>query len=279
VDAVEISGSSTAADTLEANIANLDEASSDLLDAIFNIGVAAASVAETASGSVITSGTESGTYENTRALDETYHTVSSSGGTIDYYYEFSLSNDAIPVDVHIKGRLHEGSTPSGQDSVAIYVYDWTSSAWELVVPPGGGFTGVANSSSSDDEVRVVTLFARHKDSSTGTVRIRFYGTSLKTGTALHVDQIFLTYSTVLSYNGIANAVLNDSFSLPGQEAPPAAPTVLQCLAYLYKAWRNKVEVTSSTAKLYDDAGTTVDQKWNVDDDGTTFTKGEVTSGP
>ena len=210
VDAVEISSSSTAADNVEANIANLDTAVSEVLTAVYNIGVAAASVAEVASGRVITTGTEGGDYEDTYGLDEVYHTTTASGGVIDYYYEFTLDDDSVPVDLHVKGRLHEGSSPSGQDSVDIEVYDWNASAWESVVPPLGGFVGVTGSDSSDDEVRVAPLFARHKDSSTNKVRVRFNGTSLKTGTALYIDQIYITYTSVLSYTGIAGAILENS---------------------------------------------------------------------
>lgn len=66
---------------------------------------------------------------------------------------------------------------------------------------------------------------------------------------------------------------------PTQGAPPATASFMTKLAYLYKAWRNKIEQTATTYKLYDDAGTTVDQKATVSDDGTTFTKGEVGTGP
>jgi len=209
VDATKISGSATAADELEANIGNLDELISTLLKAVYNLGVANASVAKVADGRTITSGTETGDYEDTYALDETYHVITADGGEIDYYYEFTLGDDSVPVAAHAKGRLHEGSTPGGGDSVDIYVYDWTTSSWEQVVPPLGGFVGVANSDSSDDEVRVIPLFPRHKDGSTNKVRVRFAGMSLETGTALYVDQVYLTHTSVLSYSGIANAILTN----------------------------------------------------------------------
>jgi len=184
---------------------------SEILTAVYNIGVAAASVAEVADSRTITTGTEGGSLSNTYGLDETYHTITASGGTIDMYYEFTLDDDdSVPVDLHVKGRLHEGSSPSGQDSVGIEVYDWNSSAWESVVPPLGGFVGVTGSNEDDDEVRVAPLFARHKDSSTNKVRVRFNGTSLKTGTALYIDQIYITYTSVLSYTGIAGAILENS---------------------------------------------------------------------
>jgi len=78
---------------------------------------------------------------------------------------------------------------------------------------------------------------------------------------------------------VADVIRTDTVSLPGQEAPPGSPTIEECLAYLYKGWRNKLEVTSTTAKLYNDDGSTVDQKWPLGDDDSTFTKGEVVSGP
>jgi len=216
VDAVEISSSSTAADNVEANIANLDTAVSEVLTAVYNIGVAAASVGVVADGYHIETGDEGQTsYEDTHGLDREYHVITSDGPqddtTIDVYYEFTLDDDSIPVDLHVKGRLHEGSSPSGQDSVSIEVRDWDAGDWEAVVPPLGGFVGKTGSNEDDDEVRVVPLFARHKNTAEGAdknkVRVRFYGTGLDTGTALYIDQIYVTHTAMLSYTGIAGAIL------------------------------------------------------------------------
>lgn len=66
---------------------------------------------------------------------------------------------------------------------------------------------------------------------------------------------------------------------PGQGAPAASAKIGAKIDYLYKAWRNKSEQTATQHSLYDDAGTTVDQKRTVSDDGTTFTAEEVASGP
>ncbi len=70
----------------------------------------------------------------------------------------------------------------------------------------------------------------------------------------------------------------DTSTLPGQEAPTATPTLEKALMYLYKALRNKSDENATQAQLYADNGSTVDQKWSVADDGTTFTKGEIGSG-
>lgn len=75
-------------------------------------------------------------------------------------------------------------------------------------------------------------------------------------------------------------VLNtDTFAEPGQGAPAATTTLAAKINYLYKAWRNKSTQTATTYSLFDDAGTTVDQKATVSDDGTTATRGEIATGP
>lgn len=78
---------------------------------------------------------------------------------------------------------------------------------------------------------------------------------------------------------VVDALNVDTYAEPGQAAPAASPTIRQMLHYLYKSWRNKLTTTSTEVKLYDDAGTTVDQKATVSDDGTTFTRGEMGTGP
>lgn len=65
---------------------------------------------------------------------------------------------------------------------------------------------------------------------------------------------------------------------PGQEAPTVNQTTEQAIAYLYKAWRNRVTQTATEYSLYNDDASTVDQKSTVSDNGTTFDKGEIGSG-
>jgi hypothetical protein len=75
-------------------------------------------------------------------------------------------------------------------------------------------------------------------------------------------------------------VLNtDTFAEPGQEAPGATVSLAKKIGYLYKAWRNRTTQTSTTYSLYADNTTTVDQKSTVSDNGTTFDRGEIASGP
>jgi hypothetical protein len=75
-------------------------------------------------------------------------------------------------------------------------------------------------------------------------------------------------------------VLNtDTFAEPGQEAPGATVSLVKKIGYLYKFLRNKITQTATDLKIYADDGTTVDQKATVSDDATTYTRGEIGTGP
>lgn len=75
-------------------------------------------------------------------------------------------------------------------------------------------------------------------------------------------------------------VLNtDTFAEPGQEAPAATNTLAKKIGYLFKLLRNKLTQSATELKVYADDGTTVDQKATISDDGTTYTRGEIGTGP
>lgn len=80
-------------------------------------------------------------------------------------------------------------------------------------------------------------------------------------------------------NQVLDVINVDTFSLPGQEAPPLAPTIVQMLSWPYKWLRNKTKQSNTQHSLMDDAGTTVDAKVTVSDVSSIATKGEVESGP
>ena len=66
---------------------------------------------------------------------------------------------------------------------------------------------------------------------------------------------------------------------PGQGTPAAEVSWGDMLRYLYKTWRNKKDNDGATTQLYDDAGTTVDQKQATSESGGTVTKAEWITGP
>ena len=78
---------------------------------------------------------------------------------------------------------------------------------------------------------------------------------------------------------MVDALTVDTHVLPGQGAPPATPTIVEALTWQHKQLRNKEEQDAIEYRLYDDAGTTVDTKAAISDDGTDFVKGELATGP
>ena len=95
-----------------------------------------------------------------------------------------------------------------------------------------------------------------------------------TGTTL--DGKINTIDTVVD---AIKALLDDARAEPGQGAPPVNPDAVTKIDYLYKFLRNKLVTSATTIEVYDDAGTTVDHKSTISDDGSDFTRGEFVSGP
>jgi hypothetical protein len=78
---------------------------------------------------------------------------------------------------------------------------------------------------------------------------------------------------------VVDALVTDTYAEPGQGAPGATVSLKDKIGYIYKFLRNKKTATSTTISVYDDAGTTVDQKATISDDATTYTEEEYVSGP
>jgi len=116
--------------------------------------------------------------------------------------------------------------------------------------------------------------------STGYAQGRLMAVKGDTGAA-HLDQ---GRFGVLSDSGVTASVVVDALNVdtyaePGQGTPAATTSLVAKVNYLYKAWRNRHTQTASAYSLYNDDATTVDQKATTADDGTTFSRTEVESGP
>jgi hypothetical protein len=103
-----------------------------------------------------------------------------------------------------------------------------------------------------------------------------------------VDAILLDTAEIANLNDISAADVNaqmvdvmatDTHAQPGQESPAATTSYSLMLRYLYKMMRNRKEQTADTFSLYDDAGTTVDQKSAVSDDTSLAVRDELVTGP
>lgn len=78
---------------------------------------------------------------------------------------------------------------------------------------------------------------------------------------------------------VLDVMNTDTITLPGQGAPPLAPTHRQAIGWLYKAFRNRKKQDATSWLLYADNQTTVDAKATISDDATDAIKQEIVSGP
>ena len=78
---------------------------------------------------------------------------------------------------------------------------------------------------------------------------------------------------------VVDALNVDTYTEPPQEAPGVTVSLATKINYLYKFMRNKITQTSTTLSVFGDDATTVHHKSTVTDDGTTYTRSEISSGP
>ncbi len=99
-------------------------------------------------------------------------------------------------------------------------------------------------------------------------------------TKAEMDTAHALLATPAQVNAQMVDALNvDTYSLPGQAAPPATPTIVQALTWQHKQLRNKEHTSATVYELFNDAGDTVDTKAGISDDGSDFVKEELVSGP
>ena len=105
-DIASISGDTTAADNLESQYDGTGLLGDNYPANQKQVGLissGAAAIATTAESATITTGTETGTYANTKEADETFHIVEPSGGVTDFYYQFDIGSNALPVGIDWMG--------------------------------------------------------------------------------------------------------------------------------------------------------------------------------
>jgi hypothetical protein len=114
----------------------------------------------------------------------------------------------------------------------------------------------------------------------GTITTDAIGADEISAAAVTKIQAGLSTLTTSQVNAeVVDVLATDTYAEPAQGAPAATATLAAKLNWMYKFLRNKITQTSTTLSVYDDAGTTVDHKATVSDDGTTYTRGEIASGP
>lgn len=223
-------------DTNQVNISDFDDTTWILAQefakesTVEGIQLTGTNISTVANGRVLTDGTETNTYAATQVHDDVYYEVAEGGtGTnlnINYYLRFDIGEDTKPVSATYHGRLDEGSAPSGQDEMDVFVYDWDLTSWTHVSPAlDGDIVGVFNSSSSDDQTYQVSLidpdFVGTGDS-VGVVWLAFSNydpdgaasSNLKENTELYLDFVFLEYQSILSAASVYTYFIEDDNEWP-----------------------------------------------------------------
>jgi hypothetical protein len=114
----------------------------------------------------------------------------------------------------------------------------------------------------------------------GTFATDAFGADEFSAAAVTKIQAGLSTLTTSQVNAeMVDVLATDTYAEPGQGAPAATTTLAAKLNYLYKLMRNKITQTSTTLSVFADDGTTVDHKATTSDDATTYTRGEIVSGP
>lgn len=126
-------------------------------------------------------------------------------------------------------------------------------------PPDRGFDTVASYTGSSGEV---------------------VGTNALPFTIAAGDRVrFVITADVASAAEIAAEIKSTTITLPGQEAPPATPTLEQAWGWPYKVLRNRKRQSQTLWELMADNETTVDAKATLEDNAGVTIKQEIVSGP
>lgn len=194
------------------------------LDVVNSITLAGTNISTIAEANSLTDGIETNTYVATQIHDETYYQVAESDGVvgtnlnINTFIQFDIGADTKPVSVTYIARLDEGSAPSGNDTLHIWVYDWDGSSWTHINPPGEDIIGIFNSDPSDDVTFEIQLIdPNYVSDDSGKVRIAYSNydpdgataDNLEEDTEFYLDFAFIEYQSALTAPIIADEV-NDS---------------------------------------------------------------------
>ncbi len=78
---------------------------------------------------------------------------------------------------------------------------------------------------------------------------------------------------------VVDVIATDTYAEPAQGSPAATTSLAAKINYLFKAWRNKHTQTATQYSLYNDDAVNIDHKATTSDNGTTFVRAEISSGP
>lgn len=193
----QISGDSTAADNLEAQYDGTGYINGN--GPAYQSQIAALSggvgINVSAAGSTVISGTETGTYTNMAADDDTRYVVTADAGTGALEFIIKTTPSATtdtPVDLHFHGYYDEAT--GATNGCAVRAYNFQTAAWDTLETLTN-----ANADQSHDE----SLTTSHKAAAAGTVEtvsvaigdvlVKFIQTSNEIGSTVNLDHFAIKF--------------------------------------------------------------------------------------
>tara|TARA_B100000029_G_scaffold146623_1_gene141948 strand:- start:528 stop:1790 length:1263 start_codon:yes stop_codon:yes gene_type:complete len=313
VDAEAISGVTTAADNVEANIGNLDaavssrssfDATSDTVDVGKISGsAAAADDVEAKIGNLDAAISTRSTFDSTTdtvdvgkisgsasAADDVEAKIANLDAAVSTRSTFDSTTDTVDV-----GKISGSATAADNVEANISNLDATVSTRSTFdattdTVDVGKISGSA-AAADDVEAKIGNLDAAVStrstfDSTSDTVDVGKVSGSATAADDIeanisNLDAAVSTRSTVTTAQvntEVVDAITVDTISELAQDAPPATPTLAEAVMALYMGLRNKLTVTSTEKKIHNDAGTAIFKK-TLSDNGSTYEETEAVSGP
>lgn len=213
VDAVAVSGDTTAADALESQfdgtgLTGGTYPSTQAQVSAIGSGTGAAlnfaadsDNASVAIKSVSKVGTETGTYTNTANDNGIYHVITNATNNIDWVYGFTIGAGRAASKAVFVGYL-AASAPATSKTITIFAYNFTGT-------PGWDTVKVITGQAGTTDVTVdIALLAAHTGTGAdaGKVYIRFTATS-QAGAVLNTDQLYVQAQNLGQTVGYANGAI------------------------------------------------------------------------
>jgi len=201
VDAVAISGDTTAADNLELQYDGTGLSGDNYPSTqaqVGNIASGSAAISTVAESYTLTTGTQSsGTVTDTETLDGTDHEHTDSAGAMELYYQFDVGGNGVASEVDVTGNL-----TGSNDSLGVFAYNWAGTSWDQV----GTLSGTNSSTDSDFKYNLTTAHTG-TGANLGKARLRYYAASGLTSATLSIDRITCAYSVVAQSAGYADGAV------------------------------------------------------------------------
>ena len=192
-DMTAISGDSVAADNLELmydGTGYTDENAPASRAQLGALSTGSAAISTIAGSAVITTGTPTLTYESTAQLDGVMHEIADVANDTEFYYEFDVGGDGVPVEF-----VWDGYAQSNGDSYAVSAYNWVTSVWDQIGEIAGG-----QATTATNYIFKATTANVGAGANIGVVRLQVTSSD---GTHFATDRVLCSYAVVARSVGYA----------------------------------------------------------------------------